>query len=364
MKKYRAAIVGMTEMGARALPSEPTHPALGIEWSRPHLAQSVSHASAFAVSPNVEVVAVCDLRTELFEQFFADFGTTWPEVRTYTDYRKMLESEDLDLLGVATSDHAHAQIVVDAAKAGVHGILCEKPIATTLADADRMIEACERHGVAMCVDYFRRYRPLWNGAFVELGDGPLGNVRRIVGSYGGPRSMLFRNGTHLIDAICWYAGGEPEWVVGVLDEEHKEYGPRYTGDGGKDPALDPGGSGLVQFDNDVRAFINISKRTTTELELDIFAEKGRLRINNQTAEVWEQAPDIIPLTMTQRTLPVPITQRVDVPAAIVDLIDAMEQGRETVSPPRQARKVLAIILAMLQSQAAGNTPVRFPITDA
>lgn len=364
MKTYRAAIVGMTEMGVRALPSEPAHTALGIEWSRPHLAQSVSHASAFAVSPNVEVVAVCDLRDELFEQFFADFGTTWPEVRTYTDYRKMLENEDLDLLGVATSDHAHAQIVVDAAAAGVRGILCEKPIATTMADANRMIEACEQHGVAMCVDYFRRYRPLWNGAFVELGGGPLGNVRRIVGSYGGPRSMLFRNGTHLIDAICWYAGGEPEWVVGVLDEEHKEYGPRYAGDGGKDPALDPGGSGLVQFDNDVRAFINISKRTTTELELDIFAERGRLRINNQTAEVWEQVPDLIPLTMTQRTLPVPLTQRADVPAAIVDLIDAMEQGRETVSPPRQARKVLAIILAMLQSQAAGNAPVRFPITDA
>ena len=364
MKRYRAAIVGLTEMGARALPAEPTHPALGIEWSRPHLAQSVSHASAFTVSPNVEVVAVCDLRDELFEQFRADFGTTWPEVRTYTGYRKMLEEEDIDLLGVATSDNAHAQIVVDAAEAGVRGILCEKPIATTLADADRMIEACERHGVAMCVDYFRRYRPHWNGAFVELGDGALGNVRRIVGSYGGPRSMLFRNGTHLIDAICWYAGGEPEWVVGALDEEQREYGPRYAGDGGRDPALDPGGSGLVQFDNGVRAFINISKRTAAEMELDIFTEKGRLRINNQTAEVSEQVPDVVPLTMTHRTLPVPIAQRADVPAAIVDLIDAMENGRQTASPPRQARKVLAIILAMLQSEAARNAPVSFPITDA
>ena len=275
----------------------------------------------------------------------------------------MLEDEDIDLLGVATPDHLHGQIVVDAAEAGVRGILCEKPIATTLADADRMIEACERHGVAMSVDYFRRYRPHWNGALAELGDGPLGAVRRIVGNYGGHRSMLFRNGSHLVDAVCWYAGGEPEWVVGALDEEHHEYGPRYAGDGGRDPAFDPGGSALVQFDNGVRAFINISKRTATELELDVFAEEGRLRINNQSAEVWTPIPDFMPLTLTHRTLPVPMTQRVDTPAAIADLIDAVEQGRETVSPPREARRTLSVLLAILQSQATGNTPVRFPIAD-
>ena len=364
MPKYRAAIVGLTEMGARPMPSSPVHQGMGVEWTRQHLGMAVSHASAFAVSPNVEVVAVCDLKEELFDQFRGHFGTTWPEARTYTDYRKMLEAEDVDLLGVATSDNLHAQIVVDAAEAGVRGILCEKPLATTLADADRMIDACERHGVAMAIDYFRRYRPHWNDALAELGDGPLGGVRRIAGNFGGPRAMLFRNGSHLIDAVSWYAGGEPEWAVGVLDEEHQEYGPRYAGDGGKDPALDPGGSGLVQFDNGVRAFLNISKRTAIELELDVFAEEGRLRVDNYAAEVWERVPDAELITMSRRTLPVPMTQLADTPATIADIIDAIEQGRETVSPPRQARKTLSIILALLQSQAAGNTPARFPIDDA
>ena len=119
----------------------------------------------------------------------------------------------------------------------------------------------------------------------------------------------------------------------------------------------------MQFNNGVRAFINISKRTASELELDVFAENGRLRVNNQSVEVWEQVPGLDPMTMSHRTLPVPMTQRADTPAAIADLIDAMEQGRETVSPPREARKTLSIILAMLQSQAAGNTPIRFPVDD-
>ena len=91
MTKYRAAIVGLTEMGARSMPSAPVHPGLGVEWTRQHWGMAVSHASAFAVTPDVEVVAVCDLKSELFQQFRVHYGTTWPEVRTYTDYRRMLE---------------------------------------------------------------------------------------------------------------------------------------------------------------------------------------------------------------------------------------------------------------------------------
>ena len=356
MTNYRAAIVGLSGMGARPLPSTPVHFALGIEW--PH-----SHGAAYAVLPNTEVVAVCDLKEERLEQFRSDFQATWPEVRTYTDSMKMLEEEELDLLSVATSDHRHSQIVVDAAERGVRGILCEKPIATTLAEADRMIEACERNGVVMSIDHSRRFRPHWHGALAELEGGSLGAVRRIVGSSGGPRAMLFRNGTHLIDTVCWFAGGEPEWVVGALDEEHQQYGPRYAGDGGRDPALDPGGSGLVQFNNGVRAFINMSKRTTSDLELDVFAEEGRLRVNEGSAEVWAPVPDVRPRGLSHRALSTPITLRADTAAGIADIIEAMEQGRETASPPSEARKTLAIILAMLQSQAAGNTTVRFPIAD-
>ena len=336
---------------------------MGIELPFETLAACWTHAGAYALTPNVEVVAVCDLKEELAAQFVSDYGSTWSNVRTYTDYKKMLADEDIDLLSVVTSDHLHAQIVVDAAESGVRGILCEKPFATTLADADRMIEACERHGVAITVDYFRRYRPHWNAAVRELWDGPLGGVRRIVANYGGPRSMLFRNGSHMIDVVCWYSRGEPEWVIGVLDEEHQEYGPRYAGGGGKDPALDPGGSGLVQFDNGVRAFVNISKRTYAEMEFDIYAEEGRLRISNQSAEVWQPRSEGVPVIMTRRDLPMPITQRADTPAAVADLIQAIETGSPTASPPREARKSLAVILAMLQSQAAGNIPVRFPLAD-
>jgi predicted dehydrogenase len=315
------------------------------------------------VLPDVELVAVCDLKPELLEQFRVACGSVLPNARTYTDYRELLEREKVDLLTVATSDHRHAEIVVDAAAAGVRGILCEKPIATTLADADRAIEACERRGVVLSINHTRRWRPEWHAGLAQLGDGGLGAVRRIVGHVGSPRAMLFRNGTHLIDAVCWFAGGEPDWVSGVLDEEHTDYGPRYAGDGGRDPALDPGGSALVHFENGVRAFINCSKRMHAPFRIDVFCELGQLRLYDGSGEVW--APSSPGgRQLARRPLVVPLTRRAETPAAIAEVVRAVEHGGDTLSPAREARKTLAIIIAILQSSTAGGAPVRFPVQDA
>ena len=152
MATYRAGIVGLTGIAA-GKGADPPDAALG------HL-HAGSHAAACAQVPSVRVVAACDLVPALGEQFVRQWGDTWPEVQTYADYRQMLAEARLDLLSVATSDHRHAQIVVDAAEAGVQGIYCEKPIATTLADADRMIAACRAHGVVMSIDHTRRWCPI------------------------------------------------------------------------------------------------------------------------------------------------------------------------------------------------------------
>ena len=137
----RAGVVGLTGIGARAPIPAPKH---GWGISMPH-----SHASAFHFVEDTELVAVCDLRQEAIDEFDANWSSYPVEVNSYIDYREMLDREDLDLISVVTSDHVHTQIVIDAAEAGVKGIVCEKPIATTLADADRMIEAVEQAGIPM-----------------------------------------------------------------------------------------------------------------------------------------------------------------------------------------------------------------------
>ncbi|HEU5316523.1 MAG TPA: Gfo/Idh/MocA family oxidoreductase, partial [Chloroflexota bacterium] len=328
-----------------------------------------SHAAGYALFPAAEVVAVCDLKPELLDQFRRNWDATWPGVATYTDYRALLERERIDLLSVVTPDHVHAQIVVDGAAAGVKGILCEKPIATSLADADRMIDACERHDVVMSINHHRRWEAIYHAGLEQLrapdgSPGPLGPVQRIVATFGAPRGMLFRNGTHLIDTVCWLAGAEPEWVAGALDPEHDDYGPRYTGDGGRDPSLDPGGSGLIRFTNGVQAYVTCSKRLSATFELDVFCESGRLRIDDNAGTVYPGPA--AKRAWPSHPLPVAHPQREMTVAALTEIVDRMEHPGlgETSSPPTAARMSLAVILGILQSHAAGNAPIHFPVKDA
>ena len=116
----------------------------------------------------------------------------------------MLARERLDILTVATSDHRHADITVDGANAGVKGIFCEKPLATTLEDADRIIQACEAEGVVVSVDHTRRWSPILHTVRDAVRSGAIGRLSTVIVTRGGHRAMLFRNGTYLIDAVCFF----------------------------------------------------------------------------------------------------------------------------------------------------------------
>jgi predicted dehydrogenase len=77
----------------------------------------------------------------------------------YTDYKEMIRLEHLDIVSVCTPPETHADIVCAIAPY-VKGIFCEKPIATTVEDADRMIEVCHKHNVVLQINHPRRfYKP-------------------------------------------------------------------------------------------------------------------------------------------------------------------------------------------------------------
>ena len=365
MAVYRAGIVGLTGIATSTAGKAPD----GVLGEY----HGGSHASAYSQIPSTQVVGACDLVPALTEQFVERWGATWPEARTYSDYRQMLGEGSLDLLSVVTSDHRHAQIVVDAAEAGVKGIYCEKPIATTLADADRMIAACKANGVVMSVDHTRRWRPIWHQARNLIRSGEVGALRRIVATLSGPRAMLFRNGTHLLDMVAFFADADPAWVVAELDDEHREYGPKYAGDGGRDPAFDPGGSAYIHFQNGVRAFINASKDGFAGWEFHLYCDRGRIRVDDASgaADVWQTAtPEGGKSHAVRWLMPEANTTSAGLRAGIEELIariEAEKAGREAaplVSPPEAGRRVLELLLGILQSSAAGTAKVSFPIQDA
>jgi predicted dehydrogenase len=352
MATYRAAVIGLSGIGAAPTPAA-HDPVLGDVM--PH-----SHVAAYAAIPSTTVVAICDLLPAVVERTRATWAATFPELRGYTDYREMLAREQVDLLSVVTPDHRHAHIVVDGVAAGVKGIFCEKPIATTLADVDRMIAACQQRNVPLLIDHTRRWYPEFLEARRLVRAGNIGPLKRIVGTLGGPRAMLFRNGTHLVDTICFFAESEPAWVIGELDDEHAGYGPRYAGDGGRDPATDPGVSGYVHFQNGVRAFVNASKGTLSNFEIDLIGEIGRIRVGSNVAEEWRAFDDD---QVAIRRIAPPPTTRSDMVAAIEELIGLIERGGKGSSTGEDGRRTVSILLALLQSSAAGGQRINFPIED-
>ena len=94
----------------------------------------------------------------------------------------------------------------------MRGIFCEKPIATTLEDADAIVSAVRAAGVAMNVNYTRRWFPEFVEARRIIRSGEIGRLSQIVIEMGGPRSMLFRNHTHSLDLVNFLADSEPVWV--------------------------------------------------------------------------------------------------------------------------------------------------------
>lgn len=91
------------------------------------------------------LVAVCDKVLSKAEAISSKYG-----VPAYSCYHEMMQSEKVDVVVILTESGVHASNTIDLAKYGAH-IVVEKPMALTLADADAMIEACDRHGVKLFV---------------------------------------------------------------------------------------------------------------------------------------------------------------------------------------------------------------------
>lgn len=340
----RAGLIGCSGISI----SLPERTAAPIRMPLPH-----SHAAAFAAHPNTVVTAVCDISQDALDRYVE----RWGAANTYTDFREMLANESLDVVSIVTPDHLHAESFEAAAEAGVKGIFCEKPIATTLEDADRMIAAAERTGVQTVVNHTRRFDPFYRQARWLIEQGTIGEIRSVLGTISGERAMLFRNGTHLLDTISFLLGSEPAWVMALLDDRDTGYGRVYKGDGGRDPATDPGATAIIGYRNGVRALYNGIKAGIAGFQIELIGDKGGLRIGNQLAELLVESPAG---GTAAQPLPFHAPSEAGMVAAIDDLIAMIETGADGVAPLREARATLALLLAILESADKGGARVELP----
>ncbi len=112
-----------------------------------------NHLEAYRDCPDTTVVALCDVKGDLMNGWKSVVRN---DAKLFTDYKRMVVNRWLDIVSVCTPPETHCQIVCDIAPY-VKAIYCEKPIALTLEDADRMIETCHKYGVILQVNHQRRF---------------------------------------------------------------------------------------------------------------------------------------------------------------------------------------------------------------
>ncbi len=354
MANYRTAIIGLSWIA-----TDPPPPA-----SDPVLGSSIpySHAAALAAIPGIDVVAGCDIVPGLRDQFLERWSGTWPGATTYTDYAEMLTAEKPDLVCIATPDFLHADPFIKAVEAGAKGIFVEKPLATNLDDATRMVEAGRARNVVVNVDFTRRWMPNYVAARALVQQGRIGRLSQILVEIGGERAMLWRNHPHAVDLMAYYADSDPEWVVGELEAGYENYGTEYKGDGGKTTSTEPAANYYVAFRNGVRGYLTGMKDTIPGLVVTLRGATGRIVVDEQTlhltaSEMIGSGPQAGVSTPRTETI-VPAWTYAGMEGGIRDVITGLETGRPTAGPTEHAWRSAAILDAVVRSQAAGNTPAR------
>lgn len=188
----------------------------------------------FDLPVDIELNAVAGRNAEAVEQARARFGFA----EAVTDWRTLVERDDIDLIDVCTPGDTHAEIAVAALRAGKH-VLCEKPLANTVAEAEEMAsvaaEAAANGVYAMCGYTYRR-TPALAYAKKLIDDGRLGTIRQIRGQYlqdwlhdeNAPMTWRLDKsksgsgalgdiGAHLIDTTQWLTGQSITGVSGLLE---------------------------------------------------------------------------------------------------------------------------------------------------
>tara|TARA_B100001741_G_C16549215_1_gene598417 strand:+ start:1323 stop:2636 length:1314 start_codon:yes stop_codon:yes gene_type:complete len=128
--------------------------------------------------PNVNLIAICDVDKRLIEKRKAEMDDQGLKVKTFTDYRKLLEEKDIDAVVIGTPDHWHALMMIHASEAGKH-VYCEKPLGNSIGECRMMVDAQNRYGNVVQVGQWQRSQKHFQDAVNYIKAGVIGPIRTV-----------------------------------------------------------------------------------------------------------------------------------------------------------------------------------------
>ncbi|MFQ5872482.1 MAG: Gfo/Idh/MocA family protein [Dehalococcoidia bacterium] len=302
-----------------------------------------------------EVIAICD----------ADSGkrdlltSTYPVVRAYAHAHELLAEEEVDIVSVATNGPGHAEVVIEAARQGIKNIFCEKPLATNLEDARRMIEVCAQQGSRLAVNHKHRWSPNHRKLKHLVDEGIIGPLRHLYvqcGSVG-----LGNMGVHFFDMMRFYTDSEVDWVIGVVDHTGTPNvrGPQFA---------DPAGYGIISFKNGVRAFIDTSEDTGVQYVFELVGTYGRVVID-ELNDCWsikarspkERGAPLTRYVTPMQEIPFALETPYDIVAMTASGLAELLSGGGISCAGEDGYRVLEVVMAFHLSDERGQERVLLPL---
>ncbi|MBX3016162.1 MAG: Gfo/Idh/MocA family oxidoreductase, partial [Caldilineaceae bacterium] len=224
------------------------------------------HARGWQACEHTEIVAIADSHPEALEVFGNDFNVA----NRYLDYREMMAKERPDIVSICSWDPMHAEMTIAASTFRPKAILCEKPMAISMGEADAMMIACQRNHVKLAVGHQRRFYSAWEEAKRLVQTGAIGKPTRI---WSATRAGMMNTGTHCLDFQLWVLGNpQPLWVMGAVERQtdHYIFGHRV-----EDRCM-----GIIGYPNDVEGVLENEMNSRYEVGATIYGTDGIIEVHD------------------------------------------------------------------------------------
>ena len=338
MDTYRAALIGCSRMGAF------------IDNEVPEGRGAYSHAAGYEACERTTMTACSDLREDVMEQVGLRYGV--PKEKQYVDYKEMIDKEQPHIVSVATQPEQRTDIVVYAVENGARAIYAEKALASSLDEADVMVEAVERNGAVLNMGTNRRWDPGYDTMKEVIDSGRLGRLKTLILHQ---TSALFNGASHGFDLLLRLNSDCPvSWVQAHLP----------NGDEVIDGDIlreDPVGHGILQFENGVTGYALNSGRG---MEAEAVCESGVVTALGNGAG-WQirepgKADHRGRNVLVEGAFPA-FEQKSSTQCLVEDLVRALDAGEAPRGGVRLARANTELIFAFVESHVRGGARVELPL---
>ena len=265
------------------------------------------HLEAAKTLKNFEII-ICDINKDIINQY---------NFKSYNNWKILIKNEKIDILIISTNANSHYDIASYAIKNKIKRILCEKPLTTSILQAEKLKKLIIKNKTLFAINHIRRWSVSYKKIKKLIDENRFGKIVQIYFDMGG--GQLTSNGGHLFDLARYLTNSEPKKIFAKIDDKKTPHprGKKFN---------DPGGYGLLIMKNKSRVLFDMSEDYGTPTIIKILCEYGYILIDEKN-KYWRC------FARTKKDRKLPLTKRpnlIQIPFKGHGMINMIESSKLSI----------------------------------